>query len=62
MKKESIKCDIELTALIEKYLEKDLDELWYTLTPEERHKVFNKLLTEYMVALIDRKAKEHNLG
>jgi hypothetical protein len=56
------KNDDELTALVEKYLEKDLDELWFSLTPKERHRVFNKLLTEYMVSLIERKAKEHKLG
>ncbi len=60
LKNEKVLTDEELMNLIQEYLEKDFDELWFDLTSKERKKVFSKLLTEYMVSLIKRKAKEYN--
>jgi len=45
-----MKDDNELMELIEKHLESGLDDLWDSLTPEERGQVFSQLITEYVGA------------
>ncbi len=40
----------ELLELIEKHLESGLDDLWDSLTPEERKIVFVGLISEYVGA------------
>jgi len=45
-----MKDEDELMELIEKHLESGLDDLWDSLTPEERSVVFVRLISEYVGA------------
>ena len=45
-----IRDDNRLMALVKKYLEKSLNELWESMNYKERQKVFPKLIHEFVEA------------